>query len=645
MASPSVGTPDAGTPKLGAPKDKNCPFCGQAFTSSSLGRHLDLYIKDKNPKAPDGIHVVDEIRKLRGGITRRQPRGSIGGTRREFSGTPTGTPRVSKRKTRTASNPEIVGPAQIPKDGQYAVDSTLSKFPYTPRWEATGVINDIPPKTSADGEPGTETAKRPAAGRTASKQLVQKAQFDMKQKLADAMDTARAAELALREIIGSWRSAKQEIDNSSNPFDFDPLSLDFPALTLQCLKPPPTLFSSTQHATSTSWSVQSPGQREFTALEAYFDEAFKAWKITCASATTAVTEELIMLPTGKSAWNVRDAVQKAERAAVTLEKQVTEHLQSAFAAWQSLPEQRRNELWVLELARGVGRKQKDLDKGKDEQHRLRQENTNLKSQIDQLNRLQQPREFKLLSPTTFHVDRDLIAKAYGAGVRGAKSIGFDVEDRQFDLATVVARSIGRWKSVITSSRVSSSGMSAQKPLEPPESPAASGSAVSPAQSQQTRSQKASVSETTPQPGPLQEKRLSVASTNDQESEQMTQSATNTAPPSVAETSDHDADADEDADAEMEDDDSFAMMSASPMKQPQAPMQQQAQLDVPRTRAQAQQSAGDMRFMMPNASASPASRTAMPVSRSMPDLGMTMPTNAMQEIGMAMQGVRGDMYME
>lgn len=30
-----------------APKDRSCPFCNQAFTSSSLGRHLDLYIKPK----------------------------------------------------------------------------------------------------------------------------------------------------------------------------------------------------------------------------------------------------------------------------------------------------------------------------------------------------------------------------------------------------------------------------------------------------------------------------------------------------------------------------------------------------------------------------------------------------------------------
>ncbi|KAG9577909.1 hypothetical protein KCV04_g23778, partial [Aureobasidium melanogenum] len=60
-----------------APKDRNCPFCNQAFTSSSLGRHLDLYIKPKNPKPADGIHDVEKIKVMRGGITRRQPRNSL----------------------------------------------------------------------------------------------------------------------------------------------------------------------------------------------------------------------------------------------------------------------------------------------------------------------------------------------------------------------------------------------------------------------------------------------------------------------------------------------------------------------------------------------------------------------------------------
>lgn len=197
---------DANTPK--APKDKNCPYCGQAFTSSSLGRHLDLYIKEKNPKPADGVHDVDAIRKLRGNITRRQARGSMGG-RRESSRTPASTPRPSISKGTPSQDGE--GPqSSIPKDGQYAVDAAgVNKFPFAPRWEATGVMNDIPSKNAWEGESSQDTpAKRPPPQRNISKQLMQKTQFDAKQKLADAMDTARAAELALREFIGSWRSAK-----------------------------------------------------------------------------------------------------------------------------------------------------------------------------------------------------------------------------------------------------------------------------------------------------------------------------------------------------------------------------------------------------------------------------------------------------
>jgi hypothetical protein len=377
-------------------------------------------------------------------------------------------------------------------------------------------------------------------------------------------------------------------------------------------------------------------------LQAFFDREFEAWKITCASATTAFTEELVYPPTnGRPFRDVGEAVKKAEKTADQLEKQVTEHLQSAYAVWESLPEQRRTELWVLELARGVGRKNKDLEKMKSDQHRLRQENTNLRAQIDQLNRLQQPREFKILSPSTFPIDRDLIANAYGQGVREGKSLGFDVQDRKYDLGTVVTKAIERWKNVITSTRVSSTGMSAQKPLDPNVQSPAPGNPASPSQSQGTPlpPKSAQSQHASQQSQSQQEKRLSVTSTNEQASEQATTSNSNTAPPSVDDTSD------QDADAEMEDDDSFAIMHPSPMKQSQG-MQQQAQLDVPRTRGQAQQQGTpDMRFMMQNGAASPAGRNSMSMSRSMPNMNMGMQGSPMQDMGMSMQGVRGDMYME
>jgi hypothetical protein len=664
MAEPTGQTPESTTPKAGAPKDKNCPFCGQAFTSSSLGRHLDLYIKDKNPKPPDGIHDVDAIKKMRGTITRRQPRGSLGGRRRESS-TPAGTPKAPYKKE--TSNPDSDGyksPA-IPKDGQYAVDSTLSKYPFAPRWEATGVMNDLPGKPAWDNDGTSQDGnKRPGMQRTVSKQIAQKAQFDVKQKLADAMDTARAAELALRELISSWRAAKyyplvfstiplskdrtnllhrQQIDNNSMPFDFDPLSLDFPALTLQCLQPPPTLFSSTQHPTSTSWSVQSPGQREFGALKAYFQEEFRAWKVTCASANTAAMEELTYPPTENSYRDAREVLRKAEKSAEDLEKQVNEHLQSAYQVWDCLPAQRQTELWVLELARGVGRKQKETEKLKDQQHKLKQENASLKSQIDQLNRLQHPREFSLVPPSTIPIDRDLITHAYEMGMQGAKIVGFNMEDRHTDLSTLVTRVIERWKNVITSTRVTSTGMSAQKPLEQASPTANTPTVNTPShalvQSQVIPPQQSHQQQQQPP------KRLSTASTTGPLTEPSLSSATTTRPPSIEETSD------QDADAEMEDDDSFGMMNATAVKPlvPAPPMQQQASLEVPRTRGPIQQrGVPDPRFLMQNGTGSPVGRAAINMSRSMPNMNMAMQGAQIHgaDLGMAMQGVRGEpMYLE
>lgn len=203
-----------GASKAHAPKDRNCPYCGQAFTSSSLGRHLDLYIKEKNPKPPDGVHDVDAIKKMRSGITRRQPRGSLA-ARRDAStpGTPTGSTTTTARKSPDPAKHQ----SSIPKDGQYVVDQSPIYPWQQPRWEATGVINDLPPK---NGEPVgaweentdhprmTSAQQQQQQQQRAPSRAAQKQQLEARQRLADAVDTARAAELALRELLGSWRAAK-----------------------------------------------------------------------------------------------------------------------------------------------------------------------------------------------------------------------------------------------------------------------------------------------------------------------------------------------------------------------------------------------------------------------------------------------------
>jgi hypothetical protein len=78
-------------------------------------------------------------------------------------------------------------------------------------WQATGVINNIP-RLAPNGEPGKwddgdGTAPRHNIRRTVSKQMLAKSTFDHKAKLTEALDNARAAELALREVLGSVRAA------------------------------------------------------------------------------------------------------------------------------------------------------------------------------------------------------------------------------------------------------------------------------------------------------------------------------------------------------------------------------------------------------------------------------------------------------
>jgi hypothetical protein len=251
------------------------------------------------------------------------------------------------------------------------------------------------------------------------------------------------------------------------PFDFDPFSLDFPALTLQCLEAPPTLFASTQHPTPTSWSILPPGQNQLEALRAYFQKEFKGWKVACAAATTAVSEELTYPPTPNPVRADNKAqIRKAEQAAAKMEKHVYDHLEAAYGIWSRLPQEQREHLWRLELARGVGRRQKEVDRLKEGQHLLRQENANLKMQLEQLTRLQQPREFKITPPSTLFVDEKLMARVLEEGLVNRKAlVGFSITDREADLNSLVSSVIDRWKNVIVSTRSATGGLQNQRPLE------------------------------------------------------------------------------------------------------------------------------------------------------------------------------------
>jgi hypothetical protein len=192
-----------------AVKDKNCPYCHQAFTSSSLGRHLDLYIREKNPKAPDGVHDVEAIRKIRQNITRRQPKGSAA---RRATSASAGSRRSPADAESCASRSPLSQTGGLPQTQQGVPPK--GSYPFRTTWEATGVITNLGTAEAAGGvvgnaeEGGVRGSSRPGPPERSVSRQALKQQLDARQQMQDAQDTARAAELGLRELLGSLRAAK-----------------------------------------------------------------------------------------------------------------------------------------------------------------------------------------------------------------------------------------------------------------------------------------------------------------------------------------------------------------------------------------------------------------------------------------------------
>jgi hypothetical protein len=198
MAEPAqASTPGSATNtpqgKSPAPKDKNCPFCHQPFTSSSLGRHLDLYIKEKNPKPPDGVHIVEEIRKIRGNITRRQPRHSS--SKREGS---TPAPANSAQPQQEVQRSPSIN-RSVPEP--LAPERVGMRFNGELPWQVTGVIRDT-------SKPLKDIGRRLDTRGENAKRYYAKNGIDRKQKIIETRDNGRAAELALKEVLGNIKAAK-----------------------------------------------------------------------------------------------------------------------------------------------------------------------------------------------------------------------------------------------------------------------------------------------------------------------------------------------------------------------------------------------------------------------------------------------------
>lgn len=277
-----------------------------------------------------------------------------------------------------------------------------------------------------------------------------------------------------------------------------------------------------------------------------------------------------------------DIAQRAESTATELEAKVSQHLHNVYTHWASLPQAKRSEIWTLELARGVGRKSEEIDKLKKERDFHKQETAHLKQQVDELSRLQHPREFKLQPPNTIPFDAELMSNLADQGI-SAMSKGFSLLDRHVHIDVLIDRVIGRWKGVVKEARGNgnAAGLAGQRSLSggsshsaslPPQS--AHGQARPPSQNQNqnqnqnhghSQPQNQTQSHAQPQP-PLrvqtQQQHHTASITTPQPTPTIAMDSSNLISPSNDDMDGMGSDADADADADMDDDDSYVDMNTS-----------------------------------------------------------------------------------
>lgn len=441
-SSTPVSTHESSTPiaafgsQTKATKDKSCPFCHTPYTASSLGRHLDTFIRPKNPKPNDGIHDVDKIREMRLSITRRQMHQKINSKRASSASQTRNVSGGSAKRLSSADgdedmddedgpmSPRTTAPVQR-LNGSDPGDSarwTINEL----SWHDTGVITNIPPRP---------TSAVPQQRRSVSKQQKLKSNFDTRKNISEELDTARAADLALKEVLGrlkeaSARSVQQGI------FDFDPYQLNFPALCLKILPAPSTLRSPTPFPTSESWSLSPPGQRQWESLQ------------------RAVKEKLVGYQKVYTGVSGSSPLLTPPPFEVDLNK-LKYHLNDAYNHWQSLSDGQRQETWQLEILRSF----QNAEEGrKDLQNKLDvtiKENEDLRKELEAMRHT--------LEDDGVDRGRDVsrvatVPPISPKTVQEIWKLGFDV--RQWDYESLIEK----WKAAMREQKQNTNGMAAQGKL-------------------------------------------------------------------------------------------------------------------------------------------------------------------------------------
>ncbi|KAF2263116.1 hypothetical protein CC78DRAFT_581870 [Lojkania enalia] len=408
-------------PQFKNPKDKKCPFCGQRFTSSSLGRHLDLYIRAKNPKPADGIHNVDEIKKIRSNITRRQAKASA---IKKESTTPASSKKQSISRETDASPPLVQSPTGT-EDGP-AVPKPRQQFNDV-SWQPSGAPNDPPQRAL-----GTKT---PEVRRDVSRHI-QKTELDQRHRLSEEAETATAIEMALRELLKGVREANAKA-SGVGLFDFDPYTLSFPSLCLHILPAPPTLFSPTPFSTSESWSIHPPGQKQLDSLNRQLRERLLAQQ------RQRQINQLYPPNARSNSSSIAGSPLPTPPLFDPDPQRLFGHVADAYSHWTSLTDDQRQETWQLEILRAHAR-------ANDMRRETEISLENARREIEYLKANRWSSGAPDLSPIVFNICSET-SKELGKR-------GLDFRNWDYD------RLIDKWKTIVRDNKNATNGMAAQKPL-------------------------------------------------------------------------------------------------------------------------------------------------------------------------------------
>lgn len=276
-----------------------------------------------------------------------------------------------------------------------------------PNWQATGVINNLPPraqlKNTDHGHSYAGQSQRIQEMRhdtaTGSKVVRPEYEGEGTARLQEDAEVGRAAELALREVLSSLEAAKRRVEPEPLFDNVDFFSLSFPGLCLAILPAPTTLYNPIPFAGADTWSLGPPGQRQMEALNIVLSRRFREKQ-------------------QRSIEDFPDPVCFKYAA----------HASAAWEHWQNLRDHEQANAWNLEILRACSKAQEQQKHCRQELETAKYRIRHLEAEYDRLSRCQLPREYLLHPPTTLPLSEPAINEFMhrGSGTIAA-SADFDAD--------------------------------------------------------------------------------------------------------------------------------------------------------------------------------------------------------------------------